>query len=316
MRRVLLILALSLTVVGAGAIAPATSGAKVAVGIGEQKIVYQNPLFKQLKIKRARYFAPWNVALKKRDNRTFKAWYTSVRKAHVEPLVSFSAATGSACPRRSKCKLPSVKSYTKAFKAFRKKYKKIKVFSPWNEANHRSQPTFKNPKRAAQYYNAVRARCHGCKIVAADVIDETNMVRWIKTFKRYAKKPRIWGLHNYRDTNPRKKKGKTTAGGTRRLLKVTRGQVWMTETGGLVYFKVGRSVLFHKSESRANRAVKRMFKLAKRYRKRIRRLYIYQFQQPGGRYRFDAGIVRANGTKRAAYNTVARALKQKGTYTR
>lgn len=320
MRRVPLMFVLAVAIVASSAILPATSSAKVAVGIGEQNPVFQTPQYKALKTKRVRYFAPWNVALKKSYNARFKAWYSSIRKAHQEPLVSFSADPRDRCPNkrhhRRTCHLPSVRSYRKAWNRFHKKYKKIKVISPWNEANHRSQPTFKNPKRAAQYYNTIRARCKHCKIVAADVIDETNMVRWIKSFKKYAKKPRIWGLHNYRDTNPRKKHGKTTAGGTRRLLKVTRGQVWMTETGGLVYFKVGHSVLFKRSESRANRAIKRMFRLAKRYRKRIRRLYIYQFLQPGPKNRFDAGLVRTNFTVRPGYKTVLRALKQKRYYTR
>ena len=140
------------------------------------------------------------------------------------------------------------------------------MISPWNEANHRSQPTFKNPKRAAQYYNVVRANCRGCKIIAADVIDETNMERWLKVFKRTAKKPRIWGLHNYRDTN--KRKGQKL-GGTKRLLKAVKGQVWLTETGGIVKFVLPNGhTLFPFSESRANRATKRMFALAKRYRSR------------------------------------------------
>jgi hypothetical protein len=317
MRRVLLTLVLSLTVVGASALAPATSSAKVAVGIGEQKVVFQNPLFTQLHTKRVRYVAPWNVALKKRDRARLNAWYKSARRAHQEPLVAFNAATGSRCPRRP-CKLPSVRSYTKAFKAFRKRYPRIKVISAWNEVNHRTQPTFKNPKRAAQFFNAVRRRCRGCKIVAADVIDETNMVRYVKKFKRFAKRPRIWGIHNYRDTNPRKKRGKTTAGGTRKLLRVTRrGQVWMTETGGLVFFRIGGSVVFKRSNARANKAIKRMFRLAKRYRKRIRRLYIYQFQAPVGRTTFDAGLVTGNGvTKRPGYNTVKSTLKQKRYFTR
>ena len=89
------------------------------------------------------------------------------------------AALGSACPKRP-CKLPTVRQYTKAFKAFRTRWPQVKVINPWNEANHRSQPTFKNPKRAAQFYNVVRANCRGCKIVAADVIDESNMESWLQ----------------------------------------------------------------------------------------------------------------------------------------
>jgi hypothetical protein len=71
--------------------------------------------------------------------------------------VSLSVTNGSRCPKRP-CHLPSVREYTKAFKAFRKRWPKIRIISPWNEANHRSQPTFKNPKRAAQFYVETASR--------------------------------------------------------------------------------------------------------------------------------------------------------------
>ena len=192
----------------------------------------------------------------------------------MKPLISFSAAVGSRCPRRP-CKLPTLREYTRAFRAFRKRWPDIKTISPWNEANHRSQPTFKQPKRAAQYYNIVRKYCRGCKIVAADVIDDRNMERWLAVFKKYARKPRIWGLHNYRDVNPRKNQ---MYGGTKRLLQTVRGQVWMTETGGLARFQLpGGKTLFPYSLSRQNRAIKRMFSLAKRYRARVKQLFIYNW---------------------------------------
>jgi hypothetical protein len=287
--------------------APQRSEAAISVGIGEQSAsMFTDPLFTDLGIRRARYFPSWNVALKKRERGWLDVWLQQAAAADVEPLISFSQSLGSRCPRRP-CKLPSVREYTKAFKAFRKRWPQVKVVSPWNEANHRSQPTFKNPKRAAQYYNVVRARCKGCRIVAADVIDERNMEKWLAVFKRYAKKPKIWGLHNYRDTNLRK--GQTT-GGTRRLIKAVRGQVWLTETGGLVKFTLpSGGKLFPFSEKRANKAVKRMFYLAKRYRSRIKRLYIYNWQQPRGRNRFDAGLVTNKNKPRPAYRTVRKTLR-------
>jgi hypothetical protein len=181
------------------------------------------------------------------------------------------------------------------------------VINAWNEANHRSQPTFRNPKRAAQFHNVVRARCKGCTIVAADVIDERNMESWLATFKRYAKSPRIWGLHNYRDTNLRR--GQQT-GGTARLLKAVKGKVWLTETGGIVKFVLpSGGTLFKASESRADKAIRRMFSLAKKYRSRIKRLYIYNWKQPNGNNRFDAGLVRKNGKARPGYNTVRRTIR-------
>ena len=153
-----------------------------------------------------------------------------------------------------------MRQYTKAFKAFREALAAGEGVQPLERGEPPLQPTFKNPKRAAQYYNVVAQDCRGCKIVAADVIDETNMERWLKVFKKTAKKPRIWGLHNYRDTN--KRKGQRL-GGTKRLLKAVKGDVWLTETGGIVKFVLPTAHAVPDSESRANRATKRMFALAK-----------------------------------------------------
>src|SRR5215218_10321821 len=276
--------------------------AAVLVGVSDQSpAVFTQPLFTQLNVKRSRIFPAWNVALSRSQATALDDWLRAARASRVEPLVSFSQSVGSACPRRP-CKLPTVGEFTKAFRAFRKRWPFVRVISPWNEANHRSQPTFKNPKRAAQYYNVVRKYCRGCKIVAADVIDEVNMERWLKVFRKTAKKPRIWGLHNYRDTN--KRKGQRL-GGTLRLLKAVKGDVWLTETGGIVKFVLPNGhTLFRKSESRANRATKRMFELAARYRSRIKRLYIYHWQQSATGNRFDAGLIRNTGVARPAYNTV------------
>ena len=58
----------------------------------------------------------------------------------------------------------------------------------------------------------------------------------------------------------------------------------------------------------ANAATKRMFALAKRYRKRIKRLYIYHWKQSASDNRFDAGLITNTGRARPAYNTVLRQL--------
>ena len=292
--------------------APERSQAAVLVGIGEQDTsFFGDPLFQKLNVRRARVFVPWNTPKSRAVRRYLTDWLATAESLGVEPLVSFSVSHGSRCPRRP-CKLPTVGSYTRMFRAFRKRWPQVKVISPWNEANHRSQPTFRNPKRAAQFYNVVRKYCRGCKIVAADVIDEPNMESWLEVFRRYARSPRIWGLHNYRDTNIRK--GQRT-GGTKRLMKAVRGEVWLTETGGLVKFilpggRCGsrpRGCLFPKSTRRANSAIKRMFRLA-RSNRRIKRLYIYNWKQPGTKHRFDAGLVTSRGKARPGYRTVKRML--------
>ena len=308
MTRLLACLTAALVIAGCGfAAAPEKSDAAVLVGIGDQDAsMFSDPLFSQVGFKKARYFPSWDVAFHDDQSQWLTQWLGEAQRTGTEPLISFFARLGSACPKKP-CKLPTVREYTRAFKAFRQKWPQVKVFSPWNEANHRSQPTFKNPKRAAQFYNVVRKNCKRCKIVAADVIDEKNMERWLKVFKKTAKKPRIWGLHNYRDTN--KRKGQLL-GGTKRLIKAVKGDIWLTETGGIVEFVLPNGhTLFPYSESRANRATKRMFALAKRYRSRIKRLYIYHFMQSTSDNRFDAGLITNTGRARPAYNTVLNQLR-------
>lgn len=314
MRRIL-VSALALAILSGCAMsaAPERSSAAVLVGIGEQDTsFFADPLFLNLKLKKARVFVPWNAASNKRQRGYLDGWLAAAKAVGVEPLVTFSVPDGSKCPRRP-CKLPSVSQYTKAFQAFHKRWPQVKVVSPWNEANHRSQPTWKNPKRAAEFYNVVRKYCKGCKIVAADVIDEPNMESWLKIFKKTARSPKIWGLHNYRDTNIRK--GQKT-GGTKRLLKAVKGEVWLTETGGLVKFilpggrcgRHPRGCLFPESTKRANTAIKRMFKLA-RSSGRIKRLYIYNWRQPASKNaRFDAGLVDKKSKARPGYKTVKKTL--------
>ena len=45
--------------------------------------------------------------------------------------------------------------------------------------------------------------------------------------------PSIWGLHNYSDVN------RLQSWRTRELSKALGGQVWLTETGGIVQFGTG-----------------------------------------------------------------------------
>ena len=194
----------------------------------------------------------------------------------MEPLISFHAALGSGCPSR-RCKLPTVREYTRAFRAFRARWPEINVISPWNEANHRSQPTFKNPKRAAQFYNVVRRYCRGCKIVAADVIDEVNMERWLQRLQAHREAAAPLGAPQLprHEPAPRPAPRRDEAAAEGR-----QGDIWLTETGGIVKFRLpSGGTLFPYSEPRANRATKRMFALASRYRGRIKRLYIYHWKQ-------------------------------------
>jgi hypothetical protein len=296
---------------------PAQSGAAI-VGIGDQKPeTFSDPLFKSLNVKRTRLITAWNSIDKSPDR--LDAWVTAARAAKLEIVVAFQLESGNACPA-SPCVLPSVSAYTKAFKKFRKKYPTIKIFQPWNESNSPTQPTGKNPKRAAQYYNAMRKACKTCKVTGADILDlgvnasskksRTNatkrLAKWVGTFKRTAKgKPKLWGIHNYGDTNRRS----TT--GTKIMLSLLPGEIWVTETGGVYSFTTqsGAQPLGPPSESRQKKATEQMFKIAKVFSRRIKRLYIYQWSTNFIGDRFDAGLLRPDGTPRPAFDVVKKNKK-------
>ena len=72
------------------------------------------------------------------------------------------------------------------------------------------------------------------------MLDGTKMPAWVKRFQKAVGKNRkvIWGLHNYIDANRFRTRG------TRALLKAVKGDVWFTETGGLVMRRNGSTIAF------------------------------------------------------------------------
>jgi Glycosyl hydrolase catalytic core len=286
------------------AAAPATSHATL-FGFSEQQAgMFTNPLYSKLKkAKVARYIAPWDVATdpNPRDRDLFNAWLAGARATKARVLVSFYY------DRDKPRKLPTVAQYTKAMKAFKAAYPDVREISPYNEANRdaRNEGRFAGPsaKLAAKYYLAARKVFRGARIVGLDVLDGTKInetIRYIKTFQKATRKHpnKIWGVHNYSDTN------RFTSHKTKAILRAVKGEVWLTETGGLVKF----SKSFPRSETRAAKALKYMFKLAAS-NKRIKRLYIYQWTGAKRTDNFDAGLVSPDGrTVRKGYAVVKRKL--------
>ncbi len=281
----------------------APASANYRVGLSEQDArTFDQPLWQGLKLKRVRYIVPWDF-YKSGGVPEATNFMNVARAHHQEVLVMFTARRG--CYSDGKysksraCKAPSKAAYTRAFKKFKAAFPWAKTYAPWNEANHVSQPISKSPKRAADYYAALRANCKRCKILGADVLDQSNVSRWLKDFIRYSKnKARIWGLHNYKDVNRKQSKG------LRAVLKAVPGEVWLTETGGITKFEASG---FKNSPSRAASATKYMFKLADRfdsrkrgYKSRVTRIYVYRWWgEPDAT--FDSGLVNPDGTPRPAF---------------
>ena len=268
------------------------------LGIADQKpATFADPSFRELGVARSRLNTPWNSIFTEPGR--LGQWLTAARNDGIEPLVAFERARGSNCPA-DPCSLPGLADYTKAVTAFHRRYPWVRLLQPWNEANSSTQPTGKHPERAAAYYEAVRKICPECTITAADVLDGSNTVRWLRRFKTalHGTPTPLWGLHNYSDTN----RFRTT--GTKRLLSLVPGEVWFTEAGGIVSFVTadGRTALPY-DEQRAARAIRYLFHLAA-LSPRITRIYIYQWKIDFPGNRFDAGLVAANGKPRPALQVV------------
>jgi hypothetical protein len=300
-----------LVVAGLGVAGAAPASASYRVGLGEQNPqMFDSPAWRSLKLKRVRYLVPWDYAKHRGQRDEVNYYMTLARQAKQDVLVTFTARRGcySASGRYSKkkaCRAPSAKAYKKAFLAFDKAFPWVKTYSAWNEINHKSQPTFKSPKKAAGYYNVLRkyTRKKKFRAMAADMLDTGNMARYLRTFKRKVKgSPKLWGLHNYGDVNRRRSKF------TKQMLRTAPGELWLTETGGIVKLLPS----FKRSPTRAAARTKGMFRLVNTYdtrrrgmRSKITRLFVYSYYGADRSARFDAGLVNPDGTPRAAYSVFA-----------
>ena len=294
---------LPLTLLIALALAAPASAREPIVGIGDQHAsMFTSPAFTKLGVRHSRLALAWDWYRSKQKILQTDLWMQQARAAGIRPLVAFNTNYRSNGHRV----LPSMKAYRRSFRLLRERYPWVRDYSAWNEANHSLQPTSKKPYMAARYYNAMRKDCRKCTIVAADVLDTSGMVAWITKFKRHAPTARIWGLHNYKEAND----GVDT---TRALLRAVRGQVWLTETGGILRLRRPRgSGRRGRTQTKAQqaRAVKRVYQVAKSNR-RIARVYFYEWAKKKGN-RWDSAVVEANGKLRPSYYALKRGLRVRG----
>jgi hypothetical protein len=280
--------------------------AKARVGISEQNpAMFDQPSWQKLHLKRARYIVSWDYTKAAYEHAEVAGFMNAARAHKQEVLVEFNAHrgcfNGRKYSKKKVCKAPSTSQYKKAVKGFRREFPFAKVFAPWNEVNHVSQPTYRKPKLAAKYYKAMKSVCKKCTVMAADVLDSSDVKSYLRKFQKATKhKGRIWGLHNYKDVNRHQSKG------LRSVASVTKGQIWLTETGGFVQFKGSGG--FKYSTKRAAKATKYMFSLAKK-NKRVKRIYVYRWFGEPRSARFDAGLTGPHGETRAGLKQFRKSIK-------
>jgi hypothetical protein len=282
---------------------PAAAQARPMIGIGEQDpAFFSDPLFLDTGIKKVRVVTAWDALETPWQRDELDFYMAAAQRAQVRVLLGFDRSRG-----RDEHHLPTVREYVTQFRAIRERYPFVNEFFTWNEANHCKQPTCRRPVRVAQYYNAIRRECEGCKIVGATVLDTTRMPRWIGSFRRHANGKRmIYGLHNYIGAN------RFHTDGTRALIRETKpgDQVWFTETGGLVMRRNNSRIVFPGSRRHAAAATRYVFRLA-RLSKRVTRIYFYHWlpaRRPDPTW--DSALVSPNGSPRPALDVIQDWLQQ------
>jgi hypothetical protein len=313
-RRLALVLAAFAAAALAGVIAVSAARASksrahlshyVQVGISDNSPeTFSDPRFRWLGMHVARLVVPYNIVRRSLELSWTNAWLLAAREHHVKPLIVFQKDP--IHPGH----LPSVAEYEKAVKAFIALYPWVTDYSAWNEENHYLQPTSRNPRRAADYFNVLNRDCRHCTVTAADVLDITNMTEWTRKFLRYAHHPRYWGLHNYTDLSA----GESWR--TAEFLRIVPGQVWFTETGGVVwrYEHYNHSYVVH-SESYAAEVASHLIGLAN-ISGRVTRIYYYQWRVPQTlswarkhhTLTWDSGLIRPDCSLRPAFGVLARAM--------
>ncbi len=296
---------------GAGSVR-AHASSSYMTGLGdEQATMFSNPLFQQLHTKIARYIAPYDAAVRGDELAKAQEWIGDAEAQHEQVLVAFYHSEH-APNKTTAAPMPSVATYQKDVAAFVKDFPRVRQYQAWDESNRGNVPHLLNSPSAAttaKYYQALIRACKGCTAIGLDVLDAANItptLRYIAEFKREIHRlrtvmPKIWGLHNYSDVN------RFQGWRTKALIKALGGQVWLTETGGIVQFGPSFPNKHGSGLTRAARALKFMFTLAGEH-SQIKRLYIYDWSGGVASTRFDAGLTNSQDDPRAGYVVVCRQL--------
>ena len=285
--------------------AKARAASSFVVGVAdEDPAMFNSPLFTQLNTRITRYITPYDAAVTPRDLALAHGFIDQAHSLGVQVLVAFYHSRNG----RQAERMPSVSTYTADIKKFMKAFPFVTLYQPWNEANRGNvRGLFSSPSasQSAAYYVALKKACPRCTNIGLDVLDQPNVrptLAYIRSFESAVRRlhtslPGTWGLHNYSDTN------RFTSSRTRAVLAAVPGNVWLTETGGVVQF--GGAFPNHHGEglTRAKKALQYMFSLA-RSNSRIKRLYIFDWSGTSSTERFDAGLVDPRGYPRPGYQVV------------
>ena len=207
------------------------------------------------------------------------------RPTGTRPLITFDRS-----PARISYN-PTPQQIAGAMKAVRARYPFVKDFSSWNEANMN-----KKPELVAKWWLAMRKACPSCTVLGTDLLDKPNMIPVGPALREGGQAdPEGLGLHNYVDANTLSTKT------TRKLLKSIGGNIWFTETGGIVRRDNKSALVFPTGTDRAAQVTSFIFGRLAKLSPRIQRVYLYHWDTGiDGGPTWDSGFIGPEGETRPA----------------
>ena len=288
--------------------ARAHAASTYTTGIGNEQVsMFASSYWQRLHTKIVRYIVPYDAVHHLYWLDLAINFIRTAEQSHQRVLVAFYHSENS--PTR----LPSVSAYKADVQAFVKRFPYVREYQSWDEANRGNEPhRFSSPNAVldARYYQALLRVCHGCTVVGLDILDQDYVqptLAYIAEFKREIYRlrtimPTVWGLHDYSDVN------RFESWRTPDIVRAFGGgQVWLTETGGIVKFGRGFPNVRGSGLRRAARVLRYTFDLAGSMA-RIKRLYLYDWTGGTPSTIFDAGLTNARGQPREGYLIVCKQL--------
>ena len=280
------------------ALAPSAT-AKVTIGISDNKPkMFQDENFQALGLANVRIVVPWDGLSYSADRNNLDIWMQGAKARNAKVLLAFDRS------RHGK-KNPTAKKLASSLKAILKRYpRQIATVTTWNETNINEKN--KPPKLVAQWYKALIKIFPRTKVIAADTVDVPSLSDWTKRYLKELKKqrvptPKFWGLHNYVDVN------NFTDKRTRGFLKIVKGNVWLTETGGVVERNNGSAQKFRgKGPQHAADATNYLLTSMLRRNPRIKYVFLYHWNsdEPSDIASWDSSLISSDGAVRPAYDVV------------
>jgi hypothetical protein len=298
-----LLLLLLLSLGSATAVSPAdarTAAAgrdPVSVGIADHKPeMFTDPLFRKLNIRKVRRVVPWDAMRIPSERRLLDEWIAAARAVDARPLLTFGHSRVESRRRLA----PTPQELQVQFLKLRKRYPDVVEYATWNEPNLCGEPLCHKPELAARYHDALVRACPSCTILAAEVLDNPTMTSWVTAFmKRVKHRPKVWGVHNYLDAN------RLRTSGTLRLLRLVKGDIWFTETGGIVKRRTTNKARgFPETVAHAAIATRWIFDRLVPLSPRIKRVYLYHWNSSTTRDSWDSALIGLDGRPRTAYRVV------------